>query len=101
MYLILPYVHNPALSWQQKAVAIAYPLGDAAALAMLAQLLTPGPGGPGPSSCSPSGTLGLLASDISISIVQLYGTFHHRDGHRPRPGWCSTLPGARPRCTRA
>ena len=42
MYLILPYVHNPALSWQQKAVAIAYPLGDAPVLAMLAQLLAPG-----------------------------------------------------------
>ena len=42
IYLILPYVHNPALSWLQKSVAIAYPLGDVLVLAMLARLLAPG-----------------------------------------------------------
>src|ERR1700761_3273979 len=41
MYLILPYVHNPQLSWLQKAVAIAYPLGDVLVLAMLARLRAP------------------------------------------------------------
>src|SRR5260370_19947564 len=44
IYLILPYVHNPALSWLQKSVAIAYPLGDVLVLAMLARLLAPGAG---------------------------------------------------------
>ena len=42
IYLILPYVHNPQLSWLQKSVAIAYPLGDVLVLAMLARLLAPG-----------------------------------------------------------
>src|SRR5208282_2922898 len=28
MYLVLPYVRNSELSWLQKSVAIAYPLGD-------------------------------------------------------------------------
>ncbi len=42
LYLILPYVHNPALSWDQKAVSIAYPLGDVLVLAILARLLAPG-----------------------------------------------------------
>ena len=42
IYLILPYVHNPALSSLQTSVAIAYPLGDVLVLAMLARLLAPG-----------------------------------------------------------
>ena len=52
MYLILPYVHNPQLSWLQKAVAIGYPLGDVLVLAMLARLLAPAPAAAWPSSCS-------------------------------------------------
>ena len=51
VFLILPYVNDAELSWQQKAVAIAYPLGDVLVLAMLARLLAPAPGGPGPCSC--------------------------------------------------
>src|SRR6266478_10062692 len=42
IYLILPYVHNPGLSWIQKSVSIAYPLGDVLVLAMIARLLVPG-----------------------------------------------------------
>ncbi len=75
IYLILPYVHNPALSWEHKAVAVAYPLGDAAVLALLAQLLTPGMWRTRSVQLLAAGTLGLLASDILFSIVQLYGTF--------------------------
>ena len=37
-------MHNPQLSWLQKSVAIAYPLGDVLVLAMLARLLAPGTG---------------------------------------------------------
>ena len=52
IYLILPYVHNPGLTWLQKSVAIAYPLGDVLVLAMIARLLAPGTGRrPGASSC--------------------------------------------------
>ena len=50
-FLILPYVHNPDLSWLQKIVAIAYPLGDVLVLAMIARLLAPGAARPGASSC--------------------------------------------------
>ncbi|MFI5065593.1 MAG: putative bifunctional diguanylate cyclase/phosphodiesterase [Streptosporangiales bacterium] len=75
IYLILPYVHNPDLSWVTKAVAIAYPIGDAAVLALLAQLLTPGTWRTRSVQLLTVGTVALLASDILISIQQLYSTF--------------------------
>ena len=51
IYLVLPYVHSPGLSWIAKSVAIAYPLGDVLILAMIVRLLVPGTARPGPSSC--------------------------------------------------
>ena len=36
-FLIRPYVHNPALTGLEKAVAVAYPLGDVLLLALLAR----------------------------------------------------------------
>ena len=76
IYLILPYVHNPDLSWVTKAVAIAYPIGDAAVLALLAQLLTPGTWRTRSVQLLTVGTVALLASDILISIMQLYSRFN-------------------------
>ncbi len=76
LYLILPYVHNPALSWQQKAVSIAYPIGDVLVLAMLARLLLPGTWRTRSLQLLTLGTLGLLASDVSFGLLQLYGSFH-------------------------
>ena len=76
LYLILPYVHDPALSWQQKAVSIAYPIGDVLVLAMLARLLLPGTWRTRSLHLLTLGTLGLLASDVSFGLLQLYGSFH-------------------------
>ncbi len=76
LYLILPYVHNPALSWQQKAVSIAYPIGDVLVLAMLARLLLPGTWRTRSLQLLTLGSLGLLASDVSFGLLQLYGSFH-------------------------
>src|SRR5215469_13907115 len=42
LYLIMPYARNTELTWLQKSVAIAYPLGDVLVLAMIARLLAPG-----------------------------------------------------------
>src|ERR1700722_2240682 len=42
IYLVSPYVHNSGLSWLQRSVAMAYPLGDVLVLAMLARMLAPG-----------------------------------------------------------
>ncbi|HEY8043629.1 MAG TPA: hypothetical protein VIF35_05150, partial [Streptosporangiaceae bacterium] len=62
LYLILPYVHNPALSWPQKAVSIAYPIGDVLVLAILARLLAPGGWRTRSLQLLTIGTFGLLAS---------------------------------------
>jgi diguanylate cyclase (GGDEF)-like protein/PAS domain S-box-containing protein len=75
-YLILPYVHNPELSWIQKSVAIAYPLGDVLTLAMLARLLAPGTSRTRSVQLLTLGTVGMLASDASFGLLQLHGSFH-------------------------
>jgi len=76
IYLILPYVHNSGLSWLQKSVAIAYPLGDVLVLAMLARLLVPGTARTRSVQLLTLGTVGLLVSDVSYGLEQLHGSFH-------------------------
>ena len=77
IYLILPYVTNPALSWLQKSVAIAYPLGDVLMLAMLARLLAPGAGRTRCVEFLTLGITGALMSDVSYGLIQLHGSFHN------------------------
>src|ERR1035437_2433766 len=77
LYLIVPYVHNPGLSWLQKIVAIAYPLGDVLVLAMIARLLAAGTVRTRAVQLLTLGTVGLLASDALFGVVQLHGTFHN------------------------
>jgi diguanylate cyclase (GGDEF)-like protein/PAS domain S-box-containing protein len=77
IYLILPYVHNPALSSLQTSVAIAYPLGDVLVLAMLARLLAPGTARSRSVHLLTFGTVGMLVSDVSYGLIQLHGTFHN------------------------
>jgi diguanylate cyclase (GGDEF)-like protein/PAS domain S-box-containing protein len=76
IYLILPYVHNPSLSWLQKSVAIAYPLGDVLVLAMLVRLIVPGTARSRSVQLLTLGTVGLLAFDVSYGLEQLPGSFH-------------------------
>jgi diguanylate cyclase (GGDEF)-like protein/PAS domain S-box-containing protein len=77
IYLVLPYVHNPALTWLQKSVAIAYPLGDVLVLAMIARLLAPGTAQARCVQLLTLGVLGLLAADVSFGLLQLHGSFHN------------------------
>jgi len=77
MFLIRPYVHNPALTGLQKSVAIAYPLGDVLMLALLARLLAPGTMGRNRSAqLLTAGLIACLVSDTAYGAVQLYGSFH-------------------------
>jgi len=76
IYLILPYVHNPALSWLQKSVAVGYPLGDVLLLAMIARLIVPGTARSRSVQFLILGMVGMLASDVSFGAIQLYGSFH-------------------------
>jgi hypothetical protein len=77
IYLILPYVHNPQLSWLQKSVAIAYPLGDVLLLAMIVRLIVPGTARTRSVQLLILGIVGMLASDVSFGAIQLYGSFHN------------------------
>ena len=85
IYLILPYAHNPGLSWIQKSVAISYPLGDVLVLAMIARLLVPGTGRTRSVYLLTLGTVGMLASDASFGLLQLHGSF--RSGTIVDLGW--------------
>jgi diguanylate cyclase (GGDEF)-like protein/PAS domain S-box-containing protein len=85
IFLILPYVHNPALSWVQKSFAIAYPLGDVLVLAMLARLLAPGRARSRSVQLLTLGTVGMLVSDASYTLLQLHGSF--RNGTIVDLGW--------------
>jgi diguanylate cyclase (GGDEF)-like protein/PAS domain S-box-containing protein len=85
VFLIVPYVNNASLTWLQKAVAIAYPLGDVLVLAMLARLLAPGAWRSRALQLLTLGSVGLLASDVAFGAIQLYGTF--RVGTLTDLGW--------------
>ncbi|MFD0274384.1 putative bifunctional diguanylate cyclase/phosphodiesterase [Kitasatospora sp. NPDC127111] len=76
IYLVLPYARDPDLTWLQKAVSIAYPLGDVVVLALLLRLLTPRGGGSRALQLLTVGTIGLLISDILYGLIQLHGDWH-------------------------
>ena len=83
LYLILPYARNSELTWLQKSVAIAYPLGDILVLAMIARLLAPGTARARSVQLLTLGTIGVLVSDVSYGLIQLHGTFHNGTHRRP------------------
>jgi diguanylate cyclase (GGDEF)-like protein/PAS domain S-box-containing protein len=87
IYLILPYVHNPGLSWLQKSVAVAYPLSDVLVLAMIARLLAPGAARARCVQLLTLGTVGELAADTSYSLIQLYGSGPFHNGTLVDLGW--------------
>ncbi|MFJ9771433.1 putative bifunctional diguanylate cyclase/phosphodiesterase [Kitasatospora sp. NPDC101157] len=87
IYLILPYALNPDLTWFQKAVSIAYPLGDVVVLALLLRLLTPRGGNSRSLQLLTVGALGLLTSDVLYGLIQLHGTW--RIGTGIELGWAA------------
>lgn len=77
VYLMQPLTEVEGLTWQQRAVSIAYPLGGVLVLALLARLLAPSPpDGPNPAvRLLVVGTVTLLAIDIAYGILRLHGTW--------------------------
>lgn len=73
IFLVQPLTHEPGMTWQQRAISIAYPIGDVLVLAMLTRLLVSSPG----SGRIPAlrllvlGTATLLTFDIAYGILQL------------------------------
>ncbi|MFF5896822.1 putative bifunctional diguanylate cyclase/phosphodiesterase [Streptomyces argenteolus] len=76
--LMQPLTRVEGLTWQERAVSMAYPLGDVLVLALLFRLLTPSQ----PSGSNRSvqllvlGTSTLLGFDILYGFLQLYSTWH-------------------------
>ncbi|MFF0474872.1 aminotransferase class I/II-fold pyridoxal phosphate-dependent enzyme [Streptomyces sp. NPDC004284] len=73
--LITPLARSEGMSWTEKAISIAYPLGDVLMLAMLARLLVPGGLRSRSVQLLTLGTCGILASDVIYGILQLKGTW--------------------------
>jgi diguanylate cyclase (GGDEF)-like protein/PAS domain S-box-containing protein len=77
IYLVSPYVHNSGLSWLQRSVAMAYPLGDVLVLAMLARMLAPGMGRARSVQILTVGAVAVLTSDTAYGLIELHGIFHN------------------------
>ncbi|KQX50124.1 aminotransferase class I/II [Streptomyces sp. Root66D1] len=75
VYLITPLARSEEMSWTEKAISIAYPLGDVLMLAMLARLLVPGGLRTRSVQLLTLGTCGILASDVIYVTLQLKGTW--------------------------
>ncbi|MFJ7957773.1 aminotransferase class I/II-fold pyridoxal phosphate-dependent enzyme [Streptomyces sp. NPDC096319] len=73
--LINPLARSEEMTWTEKAISIAYPLGDVLMLAMLARLLVPGGLRSRSVQLLTIGTCGILASDVIYGILQLKGTW--------------------------
>ncbi|MCT4354017.1 aminotransferase class I/II-fold pyridoxal phosphate-dependent enzyme [Streptomyces sp. Je 1-79] len=73
--LITPLAKSPDMTWIEKAISIAYPLGDVLMLAMLARLLVPGGLKSRAVQLLTVGTCGILASDVIYGALQLQGTW--------------------------
>ncbi|MEV5343175.1 PAS domain-containing protein, partial [Streptomyces sp. NPDC052676] len=87
VYLVQPLSELEGLTWQQRAIGIAYPLGDVLVLALLARLLTPSPvqGGDRSVQLLVVGTVTLLAFDIAYGLLQLNGVW--QAGTLTDSGW--------------
>ncbi|MFD5074366.1 aminotransferase class I/II-fold pyridoxal phosphate-dependent enzyme [Streptomyces sp. NPDC058371] len=77
VFLVQPLTQVDGLSWQERAISIAYPLGDVLVLALLVRLLAPSPvsGRNRAVQLLVLGTLTLLGFDIAYGVLQLNGTW--------------------------
>ncbi|MFI2629370.1 putative bifunctional diguanylate cyclase/phosphodiesterase [Streptomyces collinus] len=75
VYMVQPMARQEGLTWQQRAVSVACPLGDILVLALLVQLLArcPSPGTNRAAHMLVLGSLTLLGSDIARGILRLDG----------------------------
>jgi diguanylate cyclase (GGDEF)-like protein/PAS domain S-box-containing protein len=75
VFLITPYARADDMTGVQKAISVAYPLGDVLMLAMLARLITLGSVRTRAVQLLTVGTIGILASDVLYGLLQLNGTW--------------------------
>jgi diguanylate cyclase (GGDEF)-like protein/PAS domain S-box-containing protein len=75
LFVVVPYFHRGGLSWPQKTVAAAFPVGDVLVLAMLTRLVAPGGWRTRSVQLLGLGGLALLGSDVAFSLLHLHGMF--------------------------
>ncbi|MFE5759535.1 EAL domain-containing protein [Streptomyces massasporeus] len=77
VYLVQPLAQEEGLTWQQRAISVACPLGDVLVLALLVRFLArcPSPGTNRAAQLLVLGTLTLLGFDIAHSVLRLSGTW--------------------------
>jgi diguanylate cyclase (GGDEF)-like protein/PAS domain S-box-containing protein len=74
IFLIRPYVEDPALSVLEKSISIAYPMADILVLAVGARLITAVRRGPALLLLL-AGGIGLLSADVGYGLAQLNGAW--------------------------
>ncbi|WP_189893904.1 aminotransferase class I/II-fold pyridoxal phosphate-dependent enzyme [Streptomyces xantholiticus] len=75
VYLIGPLSQAEGMTWIQRAISIAYPLGDVLMLTMLTRLLASGVRIARSMQLLTLGTVGILVSDVLYGLLQLKGTW--------------------------
>ncbi|NGO09051.1 aminotransferase class I/II-fold pyridoxal phosphate-dependent enzyme [Streptomyces sp. HC44] len=75
VHLINPVAQAEGLTWLERAISVAYPLGDVLILAMLVRLLTLGGIRERSVQLMTVGTIGILVSDVLYGVLQLQGTW--------------------------
>ena len=74
-YLIVPNFQADGLDWLQRAVSVAYPVGDVMILAMLARLVAGGGMRFGSMRLLVTGALGIMGADVLYGLVQINGVW--------------------------
>ncbi|MCK8432942.1 EAL domain-containing protein [Streptomyces sp. D2-8] len=77
VYLVQPLARQEGLTWQQRAISVALPLGDILVLALLVRLLSrcPAPGAGRAGRLLVLGALTLFGFDIAHGILRLNGSW--------------------------
>ncbi|MEV5101865.1 putative bifunctional diguanylate cyclase/phosphodiesterase [Streptomyces massasporeus] len=77
VYVVQPLARQEGLTWQQRAVSVALPLGDVLVLALLVRLLArcPSPGTNRAAQLLVLGTLTLLGFDLAHGVLRLNGSW--------------------------
>ena len=75
VYLIVPNFQADGLDWFQRAVSVAYPVGDVMILAMLARLVAGGGLRSGSMRFLVTGALGIMGADVLYGLIQINGVW--------------------------
>jgi|GEM_PF-215810 len=75
VYLIVPNFQADGLDWFQRAVSVAYPVGDVMILALLARLIAGGGLRSGSMRLLVVGALGIMGSDVLYGLIQVSGVW--------------------------